>query len=235
MIAVVLAGGRGSRLGDIGVPKPLVPVGGVPVIDRILDGLAADGFQEIIVVTGHRADEVERHVNDHDGVGVRFARQAEPLGTADALQAARDLLGEAPFLVTWADVIVEPETYRRVADAAAGHDAGLAVNHVADLSAGGAVAFADGLVTGVTEKPGPGAGWKLTGILALDPAVWAYIDAVEKSVRGEYELPEAIDAWVDDGARIAAVPVDGEVFEIGTPEGLAAASSYFSGETSRSR
>ena len=235
MIAVILAAGRGTRLGDIGVPKPLVPVGGVAVIDRILDGLASDGFEETIVVTGHGADQVERHVVDHHRVGVRFVRQAEPLGTAHALRAARDLLGEAPFLVTWADVIVEPRPYRRVADAAAGHDAAVVVNHVADLSAGGAVTFAEGLVTDVTEKPGPGAGWNLTGILALDPHVWPYIDAVEQSVRGEYELPEAIDAWIDDGASIAAVPVDGEVFHIGTPEGLAATSSYFSGETNRSR
>ncbi len=235
MIAVVLAAGRGTRLGDIGVPKPLVPVGGVAVIDRILDGLASDGFEEAIVITGHGADEVERHVVDHHGVGVRFARQAEPLGTAHALRAARDLLGEAPFLVTWADVIVEPRAYRRVADAATGHDAAVAVNHVADLSAGGAVSLSNGLVTGVTEKPGPGAGWNLTGILALDPLVWPYVDGVEQSVRGEFELPEAIDAWVGDGASIAAVPMDGKVFEIGTPEGLAAASSYFSGETSRSR
>ena len=97
------------------------------------------------------------------------------------------------------------------------------------------MAVAEGLVTGVTEKPGPGAGWNLTGILALDPPVWPYVDAVEQSVRGEFELPEAIDAWVGDGGLIAAVPVDGKVFEIGTPEGLAVASSYFSGETSRSR
>jgi dTDP-glucose pyrophosphorylase len=145
------------------------------------------------------------------------------------------LLDEAPFLVTWADVIVDPGPYRRVSDAAAGHDAALAVNHVADLSAGGAVTFAEGLVTGVTEKPGPGVGWNLTGILALDPLVWPYIDGLEQSVRGEFELPEAIDAWVGDGGLIAAAPVDGKVFEIGTPDGLATASSYFSGETSRSR
>ncbi len=234
MIAVLLAAGRGTRLGDIGVPKPLAPVGGVAVIDRILDGLATGGFEETIVVTGHRADEVEGHVNDRAGVGIRFARQAEPLGTAHALRAARDLLGEAPFLVTWADVIVGPETYRRVADAATRHDAAVAVNHVADLSAGGAVAFAEGLVTSVTEKPGPGSGWNLTGIVALAPQVWPYIDAVEQSVRGEFELPEAINAWVGDGARITAVPVDGKVFHIGSAEGLAAASSYFSDET-RSR
>jgi dTDP-glucose pyrophosphorylase len=60
------------------------------------------------------------------------------------------------------------------------------------------------------------------------------VEAVERSVRGEYELPDAINAWIGDGARIAAVLVEGIVFEIGTPQSLNAASAAYSGET-RSR
>lgn len=223
MIAVVLAAGRGTRL-DAGTPKALAPIAGVPVIDRILDALLADGFDKAVVVTGHRADEVEHHLAARP---VEFARQAEPLGTANALLAARGPIGEAPFLVAWADVLVEDGTYRRVAAAGGDADGALAVNHLDDLSAGGAVAVDDGLVTAVTEKPGPIAGWNLTGILALDRQVWPHVEAVERSVRGEYELPEAVNGWVDAGGRIAAVRVEGIVFEIGTPAGLAAASAYF--------
>lgn len=233
MIAVALAAGRGTRLGAIGrdTPKALVPVAGVPVIDRILDALGADGFTDVVVVTGHRADEVERRLATRSA---RFVRQEEPLGTADAMRAARDAVGDSPFLVTWVDVLVEPGTYRRVAAAATDVDAAVAVNHLDDLSAGGAVAVGDGMVTGVTEKPGPVAGWNLTGVLALDAPVWPHVEAVERSVRGEYELPDAINAWIGDGARITAVPVEGVVFEIGSPQGLSAASAAYSGET-RSR
>lgn len=233
MIAVVLAAGRGTRLGAIGedTPKALVPVAGVRVIDRILDALGADGFDEIVVVTGHRADEVEHHLPTRH---LRFVRQEEPLGTADAVLAAQQAVSDSPFLVTWVDVLVEPGTYRRVATAATDADAAVAVNHLDDLSGGGAVAIDDEIVTGVTEKPGPVAGWNLTGVLALDAPVWPHLAAVERSVRGEYELPDAINAWIGDGARISVVTVEGVVFEIGTPQGLSAASAAYSGDT-RSR
>src|SRR3970282_397700 len=119
---------------------------------------------------------------------------------------------------TWADVIVETRTYRRVAEALTGLDGALAVNHLDDRSSGGAVAIDDGVVTGITEKPDPGAGWNLTGVLALDTGVWPFVEAVPRSVRGEYELTEAIDHWVSAGARVAAVSVEGPVFEIGPPK-----------------
>jgi len=227
VIAVVLAGGRGTRLG-VDVPKPLVPIAGVPVIDRILDALAGDAVGDVVVVTGHRAEEVEGHLS---GTAVRFARQQEPLGTADALLAARDAVGHAPFLVTWADVVVEPGTYRRVAEAAGDHDGAVAINPLDDLSSGGSVKVENGLVSSIVEKPGPVAGWNLTGVLALRSTVWPHLEAVERSVRGEYELPDAINAWIEDGARIGSVPIDGPVFEVGTPHGVAAATAYFSGNS----
>ena len=232
MIAVVLAAGRGTRLADAGedTPKPLMPIAGVTVIERILDALTGEGFDDAVVVTGHRAGEVERHLASRPAV--RFVRQEHPQGTGDALLAARSAIGDEPFLVTWVDVIVEPGTYRRVAEAAGDYDGAVAVNHLDDLSTGGAVAVEDGWVTGITEKPGPMAGWNQTGVLALSREVWPHVAAVERSVRGEYELPDAINAWVGDGGRIAAVPVEGPVFEIGTPQGLAAAVAYFSGESS---
>jgi glucose-1-phosphate thymidylyltransferase len=233
VIAVVLAAGRGTRLGAIGrdTPKPLVPVAGMPAIDRILDALGSDGFTDLVVVTGHRADEVEQHLARRP---VRFVWQEEPLGTADALLAAHDAVGNSPFLVTWVDVLVAPGTYRRVAAAATDADAAVAVNHLDDLSAGGAVGIDEGIVMSITEKPGPVAGWNLTGVLALDTAVWPHLAAIERSGRGEYELPDAINAWIGAGARISAVAVEGAVFEIGTPQGLSEASAAYSGET-RSR
>ncbi len=227
MISVVLAAGRGTRLAGLDVPKPLAPVGGVPVIDRILDTLAADGLADAVIVTGHRAGEVERHLADRT---VRVVRQHAPLGTADALLVARSEVGDEPFLVTWADVIVEPGTYRRIVDARPGHDGAVAVDHRDDLSAGGAVTVGEGLVQHITEKPGPGAGWNHAGVSAYGPGIWEHLMETEPSVRGEYELPDALNAWIGEGARLAAVPVE-NVFEIGTPAGLAAADAYWSGET----
>jgi dTDP-glucose pyrophosphorylase len=225
VIAVVLAAGRGTRLGGA-VPKPLVRVAGVPVIDRILADLADDGFTDVVVVTGHEAAAVEAHL---DGRGLRCVRQTEPAGTAHALAAARSALRDEAFLLSWGDVLVPAGTYRRIVAGRAGEGA-VAVNHLDDVSSGGLVAVVGGEVSRITEKPDPVAGWNLTGVLALDEGIWRHIDTLERSTRGEYELPNAIDAWVDAGARIAAVPVLGPVFEVGTPAGRDAADAYFSSE-----
>ena len=227
MIAVVLAAGRGTRL-DNGVPKPLVAVAGVPMIDRILEALFAEGFGDVVIVTGHRAREIEAHAADRQ---VRFARQDEPLGTAHGLLAARDAIGDQSFLVSWVDVIVPPGTYRLTATAASGRDGAVATNHLDDLSAGGAVTVENGLAISVVEKPGPISGWNLTGVLALSQGIWSRIDALHPSRRGEYELPEAVNAWIAAGAKVAAISTEGPVFEVGTPEGLDAADAYFSGDT----
>ena len=88
MIAVVLAAGRGTRLGA-DVPKPLVPVAGVAAIDRILGALANDGFADVVVVTGYRGDEVEEHISSAHPA-TRFCTQAQPVGTADATLAAEE-------------------------------------------------------------------------------------------------------------------------------------------------
>lgn len=224
MIAVVLAAGRGTRLGG-DVPKPLIGIAGVPVIDRILGALADEGFDDVVVVTGHESERVRAHLS---GRGIRFADQVAPAGTAHALLAARDVVGERPYLLTWVDVIVPPGTYRHVATDKTDHDGAVAVNHRDDVSSGGLVSVEGGIVTRLTEKPGPVGGWNLTGVLALGPGVWPYAGAVERSARGEFELPDALNDWIGTGARIAAVPVGGPVFEIGTPAGRDAADAYFS-------
>lgn len=224
MIAVVLAAGRGTRLGG-DVPKPLVPVAGVPMVDRILDGLAADGFDDVVVVTGHEGGRVRSHLSDR---GVRLAEQTTPAGTADALVAARHLVGGEPFLLSWVDVIVPAGTYLRVAAGLRGHDGAVAVNHLDDVSSGGLVSVDADLVTRLVEKPDPVPGWNLTGVLALGAGVWPHAGAVARSRRGELELPEALNDWIDAGARIAAVPVDRPVFEVGTPAGREAADAYLS-------
>lgn len=226
MIAIVLAAGRGSRLGST-VPKPLVPIAGVPLIDRILEGLARDGFGDIVVVTGFGAGRIESHL---DGRGLRFVRQLEPTGTADALLAARDEAGDGPFLLCWVDVLVPAGTYARVATAGHEHDGAVAVDRVEDVSSGGLVAMESDVVTRITEKPGPIAGWNLTGVLALADGIWPHVAAVEPSSRGELELPDALNAWIDDGARIRATPVPGPVFEVGRPAGRDAANAAYSND-----
>ena len=233
--AVLLAAGRGTRLGELTrtTPKPLLAVGGEPIIFRIIRGLATAGVGDITVVTGHLAGAMEAALGDGGqwGVALRCVRQERLDGTARAAALARPYLGAGPFFVGWGDIVVETANYERVVSAGAGTGAAIAVNEVDDPWAGGAVYIDAAMrVLRMVEKPPRGTSttrWNNAGLAVLPPAIWDEADRLEPSVRGEYELPQAVAAFVAAGHPVAAVPIEGPWFDIGTPESLAEARRYF--------
>jgi choline kinase len=128
-----MAAGEGSRLRPLTErwPKPILPIDGRPVIATLLRDLAGAGIGEATVVTGHLAEQVEALIGDGSpfGVSVRYARQPEPLGSADAVRCALGAGATAPLLVSAADTVFERGALGRVSAEwlASGAPAGLAV------------------------------------------------------------------------------------------------------------
>ena len=234
--AVLLAAGRGSRLGELtaSFPKALLEVGGRPILFRILDGLVAAGIRDIVVVTGHAGDLLAEATGSGERWGGRISyRHQESIdGTARAAALAREHMGERPFFIGWADIVVEPANYLRVIEASEATGASLAVNEVDDPTAGAAVYFdGAGVVTRIVEKPPRGTSstkWNNAGLAVLPPTIWPFSEALEPSPRGEYELPQAVAAFAERHP-IKAVPLEGPWFDVGTPESLAAARAHFGG------
>ena len=110
--AVVMAAGDGTRLRPLTErwAKPVLPVDGRPVLATLLRELAAAGFQEVTIVTGYLAEQVESLVGDGTGFGleIRFVRQPERLGSADAVRRALEGGVHPSLLVIAADTVFVP-------------------------------------------------------------------------------------------------------------------------------
>src|SRR5437016_1181322 len=93
MQAVILAGGRGTRLGPLTnvVPKPMVRIGGVPYLEHQLRLLKQQSVTDIVLLTGYLGDQVEDHFGDGSdfGLRIRYSREPYPMGTGGGLRDAR--------------------------------------------------------------------------------------------------------------------------------------------------
>jgi NDP-sugar pyrophosphorylase family protein len=105
--AVILAGGKGSRLGPLTtiLPKPLMPLGDRAILDVVIQQLAARGFSELVLAVGHLAHLIRAVIGDGSSYGlkIRYHEEAEPAGTAGALAGIDGL--EETFLMMNGDVL----------------------------------------------------------------------------------------------------------------------------------
>lgn len=115
--AVIVAGGRGERMGEAtrGLPKPMLPFGGKPILERLIEGLAAAGWREIHLSLGYRAEVVTEYFGDGKRWGVRLRHhvEREPRGTAGAIADLRGDIGDEA-LVIYGDLYVDMDLRRFV-------------------------------------------------------------------------------------------------------------------------
>jgi histidinol-phosphate phosphatase family protein len=115
MQAIVLAGGKGTRLGasSDAPPKVIASLAGAPALDHVLAWLGREGVTDVVLCLGHRAEEIQRAVGDgaRFGLRIRTVVEASPLGTAGAVKSAEGLLGER-FFVVYGDVVCDVDLAR---------------------------------------------------------------------------------------------------------------------------
>jgi len=212
MKALVLAAGRGTRMKDLTSdrPKPMVPLAGKPILEHILVGLREAGAREFVLITGYRADVLEAYFDDGRrwGVSIQYRRQETQNGNARAVQLAEDALGSEPFFLTFGDIILHPQNYRRVAESFHRQPVDLLMSLVwlEDVSRHSSVIFdEDGRVRDIIEKPDPAqvkSHWNSAALFMARPALFEYTARLTPSKRGEYELTDAIRAMAHDPARL---------------------------------
>jgi len=203
--AVIMAGGAGTRLRPLTerTPKPLLRVGGKPLLEIMIERLRHAGIREIFVTVHYKSDMIEEHFGDGArlDVRIRYVREEQPLGTAGSLRALPDVL-ERPFLLVNADILTKCD-FRALLAFHGDHHADMTVGTVpysVDLPYG--ILEVDGArLASVTEKP------RLdfvinSGIYVVSPAAAALIP--EGQV---FDVPDLIRLLVEKRQRVVAFPI----------------------------
>ena len=108
MKTVILAGGFGKRLKPITdyVPKPLIPIKNIPIIDWQIKYLKKFGVDEVIISTGYKKDMIENYLKSKDhNISIRYSHEKFPLGTGGAIKKAGNLIKDDAFFVMNGDII----------------------------------------------------------------------------------------------------------------------------------
>ncbi len=229
MQAVILAAGLGIRLQPVtrDRSKAMAPTLGRPLVERAMMPYAANGITDFVLVVGADDEEIKRHFTYRSGIEVRirFAVQEERLGMAHALAAAAEFI-EGPFVLSACDSLVSGEHVGEVLRAADSADAVLSLLDVeSGLVARSASVELDGIwVRRIVEKPVPGEATSNTVSLphyVFPRRLIDHLAGVGRSVRGEYEIQDAIQALINDGGTVVGIRA-AERCQVSTPEDLLA-------------
>ena len=224
MKAMILAAGEGTRLRPLTdrCPKPMLPVGGRPLLERTIGWLRQHGVREVAINLHHRPEAITQHFGDGSRFGVRitYSPEAQLLGTAGAVRQLEAFF-DTTFAVIYGDVLTDLDL-TALADfhRASGSIATLALYHADNPSARGLVDLdAAGRVTRFVEKPRPEEVFTdlaNAGVCILEPAVLPFIPVGVPSDFGRDVFPAMLGA----GQRLSGWPIPRGtlLIDIGSPE-----------------
>ena len=197
MKAAILAAGEGNRLQPLTNrrPKPMLPVANRPILEYVIEAVAAAGIDEIVLIVGYERTRIQTYFGDGDewGVDIEYARQDPQLGTGHAVEQIRSLVSD-DFLVLNGDRIIEPELIEGLASDTVSAPA-VGVTRVESPARYGVVELDGDRVAGIDEKPDrePSSEIINAGVYRFAPAVFEAIDRTQPSAAGEITLPATIE------------------------------------------
>lgn len=225
MKAVILAGGKGARLAPYTkiIPKPLMPIGDMPILEVILHQLKSAGFSEVILTVGHLSELFRAFFQDGSrfGLKISYSYEDSPLGTAGPISLVNDL--NETFLVANGDLLTTLD-YQKVVEF---HNKQKAIATIAthqreqkiDL---GVIEFNGGHeISGYVEKPTHE--YKVSmGVYIFDPRVLTFIP------KGEYlDFPDLVLKLIDAGEKVVGFPFEGYWQDLGRPDDYESATIDF--------
>lgn len=225
MKAVVLAGGKGTRLAPYTkiLPKPLMPIGDMPILEVILRQMKAAGIGEVILTVGHLSELLRAFFQDgHQwGIEIEYSFEQCPLGTAGPLALINGL--DETFLVTNGDVLTTMPLHDLIAFHRQQHaTATIAVHHRKIKIDLGVIQWdEESRLNGYIEKPTYDYCVSM-GIYIFEPRVITYIPC------GEYlDFPDLVKKMIAAGEKVVGYQYDGYWQDLGRPDDYEKATEDF--------
>jgi len=213
MDAIILAGGKGTRLAPYTTifPKPLMPIGDVPILDVVLRQLKSHGFTKIIMAVGYLAELLETYFGNGSkyGMDIQYSRESKPLGTAGPLSLIENLTN--PFLVMNGDILTTLNysaliKYHK-------EKAGIATiamhQRTVDVDFGVIELNTNNEITSYIEKPNLKYLVSM-GIYIFDTEVLSYIKKSEK-----IDFPDLVKKLLENNERVIGYPSNDYWLDIG--------------------
>ncbi len=227
MQAVILAAGEGVRLLPITStrPKHLIKVAGKPILERCLDSLKAIGVSEALIVTHYMGDAIRKYFGSGEAMGLKleYVEQETALGTGNAVSTVESQI-KGDFVLVYGDLMFDSTVTKRVLDLfrAEKPAAVMAVVPVEKPESYGVVELENqNMIKRVVEKPPAGqapSNLANAGVYAFSDQVFEMLKSVTASVRGEWELTDAISMLAEQGKRVLAAQISTDDWmDIGRP------------------
>ncbi len=219
---MVLAAGRGTRLGALGerTAKALIEVGGEPLLAHQLRYLGGQGVGRVVVNASHLAEQLERFAAAQQGPPeLRVVREPDPLGTAGGVLNALRLFEPGPIVIVYGDVI-SGEDLEPMAELHSRHRpvATIATYHSDRAQQKGVLELSNSRVTAFVEKdPERTSGWVNAGIYIVERDWLAGWEEREPPLDFGFDL---LPAALDEGLELRAHHLEAPVLDIGTPADL---------------
>jgi NDP-sugar pyrophosphorylase family protein len=216
MKAVVLAGGKGTRLAPYTktLPKPLMPIGDMPILEILLRQMRVAGIDEVVMAVGHLSNMLESFFADGSrfGLSIRYSYEQDPLGTAGPLSLIEDL--DESFLMMNGDVL----TTMDFRDLMTTHRASGAMATIAmhprkvKIDLGVLQRNGGNEIIGYVEKPTYDFQVSM-GIYVFEPEVVSLIPDQEY-----FDFPDLVMKLIDRGDCVLGYPFDGYWQDLGRPD-----------------
>jgi len=230
MRAVILAGGKGTRLAPytVAFPKPLMPLGDIPILEIVVRQLKHYGFTHLTFAVGHLAELIQAFFGDGSrfGIAIDYSREEEPLGTAGPLKLIADLDGD--FLVMNGDLLTDldyGEFMRRHREQ--GNDATIGVyGKQVKIDLGVLERDEEGRIVDYREKP--------TLEYEVSMGVYAFRREILSVIPdGYFDFPDLVLELIRRGRPIRGFAFHGHWLDIGRQEDYGAAIETFERERGR--